>query len=126
MEGRSLWIKEGDVDGRIEPGNVVKAARVLSDWCLRGDDGSDPVQPGSVLEIVDVRPWGAAQAVEVIGVNATDEAPAIMQAMLELEAEGLWEFTSETRPEIGPDGDIEMVTRDEAVIGGRAVWGPRD
>ncbi|MDE0227298.1 MAG: hypothetical protein OXJ62_00405 [Spirochaetaceae bacterium] len=112
MEGRSLWIQEGDVDGRIEPGNVVTAARTLSDWCLRGDDGSHPVQPGATLEVVDVRPWGAAEAVEVIGVNATDEAPAIMQAMVELEQLGLWEFTSETRPEVGPDGAIVMVTRD--------------
>lgn len=70
MEGRCLWIQPGDVDGRIEPGNVVKAARELNDWCLRGDDGSAPVQPGAMVEIVDVRPWGAAQAVEVVGVKA--------------------------------------------------------
>ena len=65
MEGKSLWIQVGDVNGRIEPGSVVKAVRVLSDWCLRGDDGSAPVQPGTTLEVVDVRPWGAAQAVEI-------------------------------------------------------------
>ena len=100
MEGKSLWIQEGDVDGRIEPGNVVTAARELSDWCLRGDDGSEPVQPGTTLEVVDVRPWGAAQAVEIVSAAApADEAPAIMGAMVELEAEGLWEFDSETHPE---------------------------
>ena len=109
MEGRSLWIKEGDVDGRIEPGSVVTAVRELNDWCLRGDDGSDPVKPGAAVEIVDVRPWGAAEAVELIGV--ADERPAIMQAMVELEQLGLWEFVSETHPEAEPDGRIEMVTR---------------
>lgn len=110
MEGRSLWIKDGDVDGRIEPGSVVTAVRELNDWCLRGDDGSEPVQPGSVVEIVDVRPWGAAEAVELIGV--ADERPAIMTAMVELEQLGLWEFVGETRPEMQPDGGIAMVTRD--------------
>ena len=111
MEGRSLWIQDGDVDGRIEPGNVVTATRELNDWCLRGDDGSDPVKPGAAVEIVDVRPWGAAEAVELVGV-ADDDRAAILQAMLELEAEGLWEFTSATRPEVTPDGRIAMVTRD--------------
>ena len=117
MEGRSLWIQDGDVDGRIEPGNLVRTTRELSDWCLRGDDGSAPVQAGAVVEIVDVRPWGAAQAVEVVGVNATDEAPAIMAAMVELEQLGLWEFTSDTRPELTADGGIELVTRPTGMRG---------
>ena len=112
MEGRCLWIQDGDAHGAIEPGNVVEAARELNDWCLRDDDGSSPIAPGTLLEIIETRPWGAAQAVEVIGVNATDEVPAIMAAMVELEQLGLWEFAGETRPEVMPSGAIEMVTRD--------------
>ena len=94
MEGRSLWIQPGDVDGTLDEGNVVKATRALDDFCLRGDDGSTPVEAGTLLEIVEVRPWGAAMAQELPALNADDhsEAGAIMQAMVELQAEGLWEF----------------------------------
>ena len=94
MEGRCLWIQPDDVDGTLDEGNVVKAARSLNDFCLRGDDGSTPVETGTLLEIVETRPWGAAMAQELPALNADDhsEAGAIMQAMVELEAEGLWEF----------------------------------
>ena len=113
MEGRCLWIQPDDVDGPIDEGHVVKAAHPLSDWCLRGDDGTEPVATGALLEIVEIRPWGAAMAQELPALNAVDhgEAGAIMQAMVELEAVGLWEFVSETSPEITADGDIANVTR---------------
>ena len=65
MDGRTLWIAHGDVEGDIEAGNVVKATRPLGDWCLRGDDGSAPVEAGTLLEIVELRPWGAAMAQEL-------------------------------------------------------------
>ena len=58
MDGRTVWVQPGDVEGRIEAGNVVTATRELSDWCLRGDDGSDPVAAGTALEIVEDRAWG--------------------------------------------------------------------
>ena len=35
MDGRTVWVQPGDVEGRIEAGNVVTATRELSDWCLR-------------------------------------------------------------------------------------------
>ena len=97
MNGRTVWIQDGDVDGPVEEGRVVKAARTLSDWCLRGDDGSEPVAPGTLLEIVETRPWGAAMAQElsdahVDGETIIDERPAIHAAMVELEQLGLWEF----------------------------------
>ena len=111
MEGRCLWIQPDDVDGTVEEGSVVKATRRLNDFCLRGDDGSSPVEAGTLLEIVENRPWGASMAQELPALNAEtwecpvcmttgcihsrdphEEAPAIMQAMVELEAEGLWEF----------------------------------
>lgn len=116
MEGRCLWIQPDDVDGPIDEGHVVKAAHPLSDWCLRGDDGSSPVAPGTLLEIVEVRPWGAAMAQELPALNAVDagdagEGAAIMQAMVELQDAGLWEFVSTTAPEITADGDIAPVRR---------------
>ena len=94
MGGRTLWVQQADVDGTLDEGNVVKATRRLSDFCLRGDDGSAPVEAGTILEIVETRPWGTAMAQELPALNADDhsEAGAIMQAMVELEAEGLWEF----------------------------------
>ena len=116
MEGRCLWIQPDDVDGPMDEGHVVKATHPLSDWCLRGDDGSEPVAPGTLLEIVETRPWGAAMAQEIPALNAVEtgeagEGAAIMQAMVELEAVGLWEFVSETSPEVQPDGDIAPVRR---------------
>ena len=99
MEGRCLWIQDGDVEGPVEVGHVVKAARSLSDFCLRGDDGSAPVVAGTLLEIVETRPWGAAMAQELPALNEAeplieaDTSPgAIMQAAVELEQLGLWEF----------------------------------
>ena len=91
MDGRTLWITHGDVDGDIEAGNVVKATRPLGDWCLRGDDGTEPVEAGAVLEIVELRPWGAAMAQELpemhdeLNVADPDEQwSAIKQAATEL------------------------------------------
>ena len=112
MEGRSLWIQPGDVDGPLDEGHVVGATRSLSDWCLRGDDGSSPIAPGTLLEIVETRPWGAAMAQELPDVQPLDTSPdAIMQAALELASEGLWEFVTETHPEMTPSGDIETAER---------------
>ena len=95
MQGRCLWIQAGDVDGPLDEGRVVGATRTLNDWCLRGDDGSEPVAAGTLLEIIETRPWGAAMAQELPAVQPLDASPAAtMQAMVELEAEGLWEFAS--------------------------------
>ena len=92
MEGRCLWIQPDDVDGPLDEGHVVTATRPLSDWCLRGDDGGEPVAAGSLLEIVETRPWGAAMAQELPDVQPLDTSPeAIMTAALELQAVGLFE-----------------------------------
>ena len=106
MEGRTLWITTGDVDGPVEEGRVVRATRPLDDFCLRGSDGSERVETGSLLEIIETRPWGAAMAQELPDMHAE-----IMQAALELEAEGLWEFVTDSGPECTPDGDIVTVER---------------
>ena len=99
MNGRTVWIQPGDVDGPLDEGHVVRATRSLSDWCLRGDDGSEPVVAGTLLEIVETRPWGAAMAQELPALSTADEAheidtssAAIMTAALELEAAGLFEL----------------------------------
>ena len=68
--GRTVWIREGDAEGRIEPGNVVTAARELNDFCLRGDDGSEPIAVGAALQIVETRGWGAAMAEELPALSA--------------------------------------------------------
>ena len=101
MEGRCLWINTDDVDGPLDEGHVVTATRPLADWCLRGDDGSAPIAPGSLLEVVETRPWGAAMAQELPALTAEDEAheidlspAAIMAAAQELEAAGLFEVAS--------------------------------
>ena len=95
MEGRCLWIKPDDVDGPLDEGHVVTATRPLADWCLRGDAGGEPVATGSLLEVVETRPWGAAMAQELPDVQPLDTSPeTIMTAALELQAEGLWEFAS--------------------------------
>ena len=97
MQGRTLWIQPGDVDGPLDEGHVVKATHPLNDFCLRGDDGTEPVATGTCLEIIETRPWGAAMAQELpelsaVETDAPDEGAAIMQAMVELQAEGLWEI----------------------------------
>ena len=106
MVGRSLWIQPDDVDGPVDEGQVVKATRSLSDWCLRGDDGSEPVAAGTLLEIVEVRPWGASMAQELPDVQPLDTSPdAIMQAALELETAGLFEIVNPST------GDMAVVNR---------------
>ena len=98
MNGRTVWIKPDDVDGPLDEGHVVKATRTLSDWCLRGDDGGEPVEAGALLEIVEVRAWGAAMAQELpavhdaLNVGDDDQRDAIMQAARELADVGLFEI----------------------------------
>ena len=117
MDGRTVWIEPGDVEGRIEPGNVVTATRALDSWCLRGDDGSTPIAAGAALQIVETRSWGAAMAEELPALSeapdaesAARDADAWVQAGLELQELGLFVVT-ETAPEMTPDGDIVMVER---------------
>ena len=117
MEGRCLWIKTDDVDGPLDEGTVVTATRPLADFCLRGDDGSAPIAPGSLLEVVEVRPWGAAMAQELPDAQPLDTSPdAILQAALELESEGLWEFVTDTGPELTPSGDMVTVERAHTAV----------
>lgn len=118
MDGRTVWVQPGDVDGRIEAGNVVTAAVPLSDWCLRGDDGSTPIAAGSALEIVEERSWGASMAMELPALSeATDAesaaagAAAWLKAARELELVGLFEVVTETLPECTADGDIKLRER---------------
>ena len=96
-EGRTVWVRDGEIDGYLEAGAIVTAAKPLSDWCLRGDDGSEAIEAGTLLEVVDVRPWGASEARELTDMHdALDEvgaeAAAIMQAANELTLAGLWEW----------------------------------
>ena len=93
---RFVWIDPAQVTGCVEPGQLVAAAVPLCDWCLRGDDGSAPIAVGTVLEVIEVRPWGKAMAEErpelhTVETGAPDEG-AIMAAMVELQAAGLWEL----------------------------------
>ena len=95
MEGRCLWINTDDVDGQLNEGHVVRATRTLRDWCLRSDAGSEPIAAGTLLKIVETRPWGAAMAQELPEVQPLDTSPEpITTAAMEPRAEGLWEFAS--------------------------------
>ena len=98
MDGRTIWVREGDVEGRIGEGAMVTAARDLSDWCLRGDDGSEPVAAGTVLEIVETRPYGAAMAMETDCHDDPTGDPDVMDEIIaaanELAGMGLYEVVS--------------------------------
>ena len=119
MDRRTLWIQDGDIQGRIESGSVVTAARTLNDWCLRADDGGEPVAAGALLEIVDVRPWGAAMAQELPELSTDEsERDAIMQAALELQELGLFEIVTEDAPECAPSGEIVTRQRDTQLVYG--------
>ena len=98
MDRRTVWVRADDIEGSIEAGNVVTAARPLSDWCLRGDDGSKPVPAGTALEIVESRPWGAAMAEELPALSECDDEtgdPDVMAEIIEAAGElaelGLYE-----------------------------------
>ena len=84
MDGRTVWVQPGDVEGSIEAGNVVTAARPLSDWCLRGDDGSEPVPAGTALEIVEQRGWGAAMAEELPALSECEDMTGDPDVMAEI------------------------------------------
>ena len=91
-EGRTVWVGESDVQGALAEDNVVTAARSLCDWCLRGDDGGEPVKAGTQLVIVETRPYGACIAQEWSADDAEAVRGEIMQAAQELTLAGLWEF----------------------------------
>ena len=98
MDGRTVWVRADDIDGRIEAGSVVTATRALDTWCLRGDDGSAPIEAGTLLEIIEDRPWGASMAMELPALSEADDpesrkadAAAWIQAGLELAELGLYE-----------------------------------
>ena len=93
---RSVWVRYGDVEGQIEDGQIVTATRPLSEWCLRDDDGSEPVAVGTPLEILESRPWGAAMAEELpaLSEDMTGD-PEVMAEIIEAAGElaelGLYE-----------------------------------
>ena len=117
MDGRTVWVQPGDVEGRIEAGHVVTATRELSAWCLRGDDGSEPVPAGTALEIVEDRAWGASMAMELPALSEERDAESVaadadawIRAARELEQLGLYEVV-EDRTEMTPDGGMETLSR---------------
>ena len=85
---RTVWVRPDDVDvDSLFEGRIVRSARPLSDWCLRRDDGSDPIPTGTTLEIVETRPHGAM---------ARELSPPgdLLKAALDLQADGLFEVGS--------------------------------
>ena len=92
---RTVWVRDGDVAGKIEDGQIVTAAHELSDWCLRTDDDGPAIPEGAVLEIIERRSWGASMAEELPALSECvddesreSDAEAWMQAARELEALG--------------------------------------
>ena len=74
MHGRTLWVHRDDVAGPLDVGCIVRAARPLNHWCLRADDGSDPVAAGTALAIVEDRAWGASMAMELPALSEVEDA----------------------------------------------------
>ena len=59
----------------------------LSDWCLRRDDGSEPIPTGTTLEIVETRPHGAMA-------RELPQPGDLLTAALDLQSDGLFEVGS--------------------------------
>ena len=75
-----------DVDSLFE-GRIVRSTHPLSDWCLRRDDGSDPIPTGTMLEIVETRPHGAMA-------RELPQPGDLLTAALDLQSDGLFEVGS--------------------------------
>ena len=61
---RTVWVDETQVDGDLREGSRVIANEALSEWCLRGDDGDEPIPAGTLLEVIETRAWGKAMVEE--------------------------------------------------------------
>ena len=93
-----------DVDGAARrAGHIVKATRHAQRLVpAQRRRFFEPIAPGTLLEIVEIRPWGAAMAQELpqmhdaLNVADEDEWEAIKQAATELAEIGLWEFVEAT------------------------------
>ena len=85
---RTVWVRpdDVDVDSPFE-GRIVRSTRPLSDWCLRRDDGSDPIPTGTTLEIVETRPHGAMA-------RELPQPGDLLTAALDLQSDGLFEVGS--------------------------------
>ena len=78
--GRCVWVQDADVQQPLRVGELVTAAAPLADWCLRGDDGSEPIPAGSALEVVELRPWGGAMVRE-LSAERTAQVEAVQSYM---------------------------------------------
>ena len=85
LNGRTVWVRAGDVDGALTEGRVVRATRDLRDWCFRADDGGQPVPAGALLRIGETRPWGA------MACEHAAERTELLAAALDLQVDGLFE-----------------------------------
>ena len=85
---RTVWVRPDDVDvDSLFGGRIVRSTHPLSDWCLRRDDGSDPIPTGTTLEIVETRPHGAMA-------RELPQPGDLLTAALDLQSEGLFEVGS--------------------------------
>ena len=80
---RSVWVKDADVREPLIVGELVTAGVALSDWCLRGDDGSAPIPAGTVLEVVELREWGGGAA--MVRELAPERAAAVAAVLSEVD-----------------------------------------
>ena len=101
MHGRTLWVHRHDVAGPLDVGCIVRAARPLNHWCLRADDGSDPVAAGTALAIVEDRAGGASMAMELPALSEVEnaestsaDADAWIKAAQQLQALGLYQVVA--------------------------------
>ena len=62
---RCVWVDDDgtDVDGPLEPGEHVTARMPLDEFALRRDDGTEPIPPGAILEVLELRRYESGRAV---------------------------------------------------------------
>ena len=78
MEGRTVWVQDGDVDGRIEAGSVVTAARELEQHsACAAMTAARRSRQGTALQIVETRGWGAAMAEELPALSEDGDADCL-------------------------------------------------
>lgn len=93
MTDRQVWIKPGEVDARPAVGRVCRTVTTITHNALRRHDGLPPVEAGALVRIVETRPYGASLAV-VLAADAS-EAGEVAGAMLDLQADGLFEVMAD-------------------------------
>ena len=88
--GRTVWT-EGDELGlaKVAEGQFAALATPVGRWALRRDERPEPLAVGTVVQVQEVRHYGAALCREVV------ECPDTVRAGAELATLGLYEMQAD-------------------------------